>query len=126
MSELAAKQVEWLQDWRHSGASVVLQREYVKTELARIAAAGAPILTQVLQAPLPIQTELAISILSSDTPLEHEHQQFFLRLVPGAKPKQVDADGNPLKKEDIGNLVTRIGNKGGQLRDNEDELEQAP
>lgn len=106
--------VEWLTDWRRTSVDPIAQRQYISEEIARIAALGAPVLTQVMSAPLEVQTVLALSILNSDTPIP-EHR-FLLRVVPGSKLPDRDPQGRELSAADKGKvLVCKIGTKGGQL-----------
>jgi hypothetical protein len=105
--------VPWLTDWKRTGVEPFAQREYVKSELQRIAALGAPVLSMVLTAPLEIQTQLAMSLLHERALATH---RYWLRLIPGAKPPVRDPQGRELQPPERGEiLVAKIGTKGGQL-----------
>jgi hypothetical protein len=105
--------IPWLEDWRRNGVDPLSQRNYVKAELERIIAAGAPVMSMVLTAPLSEQTQLALSILSNgEVPC-----RFWFRLVPKASPPIQDPQGRVLPEEKQGRvLVAKVGTKGGQIQ----------
>jgi hypothetical protein len=109
-------EVPWLLDWRRTGVDPQAQREYVAQELQRIAAAGAPVLTQVLTAPFELQQLIALSVLHNETPIP-EHR-WYLRLREGASPPLKDAQGRDvMPPEDRGKvLVAKTTTLGGRLK----------
>lgn len=115
--------MEWLADWRRTGVDRQAQRSYVMKELARIAEAGAPVITQVLLAPLEDQTVLAMSVLSKEFKyaIGGKPHRYYLRLVPGvtlAPPFHRDPQGREVPADKRGKvLVAKVGTKGGQITD---------
>jgi hypothetical protein len=108
--------VPWLQDWARTGVELLAQRDYVARELARIAEAGAAVLTQVLTLPLEMQQHLALSVLHEEG-LGGHRPAWRVKLVAGARPPARDPQGRPLPEEDVGKvLVAKLGTRGGGLR----------
>lgn len=105
--------IPWLEDWSRT-IDPFAQKQYVRSELERIAKAGAPVLSMVLTAPFEIQTQLAMSALHENALRGH---RYWLRLVPKANPPINDPQGRTLPEEERGKvLVAKVGTKGGQLR----------
>jgi len=106
--------IEWMTDWRR--VEPMAQRAYVKSELERIAAAGAQVLTQVLTLPLQVQTDVALRVLHEEAPLPGH--RWCVRLIEGAQPKLKDPEGRDLPPHERGKVhVVKVGTRGGQLRD---------
>jgi hypothetical protein len=109
-----SKAIDWMTDWRR--VEPMAQRDYVRAELARVAAAGGRVLTQVLTLPLEIQQIVAMKVLHEDDPLPGH--RWYVRLMAGAAPHERDPQGRPLPREKRGHVeVVKVGTKGGQLRD---------
>lgn len=114
MSYEPPQPIEWMTDWRR--VEPMAQREYVKSELVRIAAAGARVLTQVLTLPLEIQQIVALKVLHEDQPLLGH--RWYVRLIDGAVPHDKDPQGRDIRPPKRGHVeVVKVGTKGGQLRD---------
>ncbi|HEY6017592.1 MAG TPA: hypothetical protein VIU16_12465 [Gaiellaceae bacterium] len=104
---------EWLTDWRRT--EPLAQLDYVKGELARLAAAGEPVLTRVLTLPLPVQVHACmVALVDHDALPGH---RWYVRLVEGAVPHDKDPQGRDLPLAKRGKVeVVKVGTKGGQLR----------
>lgn len=107
--------IPWLQDWKREVDSTA-QREYVRRELVRVAAAGAPVLSMVLALGehMQKQKDIAMSLLHARALGSH---RFLFRLAPGTKPPMRDAEGNDLPDDERGRvLYAKLGTKGGQVQ----------
>ncbi len=97
------EQIEWLRGWDRQ-VDAARQESYVRSELDRLAAGGAPLLTASLNTPLPDQQDIALRVL------RELRQTVFLRLRPGAVPPIRDPQGRELKDPDRGKvLVAKVG-----------------
>jgi hypothetical protein len=106
----------FLHDWNRVGLNPHAQREYVAAELVRIAREGRPVLNEVMTAPFAGQSEIAMALLGEGALSEFNGGMVRLRLVDGAVPPHVDADGLPLPEADRGKvLLAKVGTKGGAL-----------
>jgi hypothetical protein len=105
--------IDWLSDWKRHGVDPLAQRDYVRSELQRVAALGAPVLSMVLLAPFPVQTEMAMSLLMEGA---LSNYRFYFRLVEGKTPPDRDPQGRDVGKDKRGKvLVAKVGTKGGQI-----------
>lgn len=96
------------------------RRDYVVSELRRIAAEGLPILRTILSCQDDDAQSAATALLAAnvdDDGMEIiEDPRWRLRLAEGAVPPATDPQGRKLPKDKAGKvLVCKVGNKGGRL-----------
>lgn len=112
---------EFCAEWfRVEGRSDAERRAYVASEIKRLVADGAPLLTAIIACSDGRTQQIALTLVKRNddgegSSLFEYRDGWRLRLVEGGTPPAVDPQGRKLDAKDTGKLVVKLGTLGGDL-----------
>ena len=113
---------EFADEWPlYQGRDAASRRAYLVSEIRRLAAEGAPILSIVLAQLDDLLRESALELVRQNDDgagnLIFEHRTWAVRLIEGEAPPDVDPQGRPIPPGERGKvLVVKVGNLGGDVK----------
>lgn len=122
---------EFCAEWyRLEGRTELERKAYVASEIKRLVADGAPLLTAIIACSDGRTQQIALTLVKRNDDGEggalfERRDGWRLRLVENGTPPALDPQGRKLDPKDAGKLVVKLGTLGGDLGPEADAVEVA-